>query len=89
MIFPSTDADCNCIHAELNTENSGITYWHDDHVGVWPSNTEAEVERVLCALTLQEKKDAVIQIESLDPALAKVPFSRGYLARCGASAGRP
>ncbi|KAH9933139.1 cytochrome P450 oxidoreductase [Epithele typhae] len=67
-------ADRNCIHVELNTENSGITYQHGDHVGVWPSNAEAEVDRLLCTLGLHDKKDAVIQIESLDPALAKVPF---------------
>nr|AXL48365.1 cytochrome P450 reductase [Ganoderma lucidum] len=67
-------ADRNCIHAELDTENSGITYQHGDHVGVWPSNSEVEVERLLCTLGLHDKKDTVIQIESLDPALAKVPF---------------
>ncbi|KAI0667595.1 cytochrome P450 oxidoreductase [Trametes maxima] len=67
-------SDRNCIHVELNTEGSGITYQHGDHVGVWPSNAEVEVERLLCALGLHDKKDAVINIESLDPALAKVPF---------------
>lgn len=67
-------ADRNCVHIELSTEGSGITYQHGDHVGVWPSNAEVEVERLLCALGLWEKKDAVINIESLDPALAKVPF---------------
>ena len=59
---------------EFNTEGSGITYQHGDHVGVWPSNAEKEVFRLLCALGLYEKKDKVINIESLDPALAKVPF---------------
>lgn len=67
-------ADRNCIHVEFNTEGSGITYQHGDHVGVWPSNAENEVQRLLCALGLVEKKDTVINIESLDPALAKVPF---------------
>lgn len=67
-------ADRNCIHVELNTENSGITYQHGDHVGVWPSNSEVEVERLLCTLGRHDKKDSVIQIESFDPALAKVPF---------------
>lgn len=43
-------------------------------MGVWPSNAEVEVQRLLCALGLYEKKDKVINIESLDPALAKVPF---------------
>ncbi|KAI0785222.1 cytochrome P450 oxidoreductase [Abortiporus biennis] len=70
----SLDADRNCVHVELNIEGSGITYQHGDHVGVWPSNAEVEVDRLLCALGLYEKKDTVISIESLDPALAKVPF---------------
>ncbi|EPT05179.1 cytochrome P450 oxidoreductase [Fomitopsis schrenkii] len=64
----------NCVHMEFNTEGSGITYQHGDHVGVWPSNAEKEVFRLLCALGLYEKRDKVINIESLDPALAKVPF---------------
>jgi NADPH-ferrihemoprotein reductase len=59
---------------ELNTEGSGITYQHGDHVGVWPSNPDLEVDRLLCALGLYDKQDQVIGIESLDPALAKVPF---------------
>ncbi len=67
-------ADRNCVHIELSTEGSGITYQHGDHVGVWPSNAEVEVDRLLCALGLYDKRDTVINIESLDPALAKVPF---------------
>src|SRR5579863_5342283 len=64
----------SCVHVELNIEGSGITYQHGDHVGVWPSNPDVEVERLLCATGLSEKRDTVIGIESLDPALAKVPF---------------
>ncbi|KZT40655.1 riboflavin synthase domain-like protein [Sistotremastrum suecicum HHB10207 ss-3] len=64
----------NCVHMELNIEGSGVMYQHGDHVGVWPSNPDVEVERLLCALGLAEKRDTVIGIESLDPALAKVPF---------------
>jgi NADPH-ferrihemoprotein reductase len=68
------DSGRNCVHIELNTEGSGITYQHGDHVGVWPSNPNLEVDRLLCVLGLMDKKDNVISIESLDPALAKVPF---------------
>jgi NADPH-ferrihemoprotein reductase len=64
----------NCVHLELGIEGSGITYQHGDHVGVWPSNAEVEVKRLLCVLGLWDKRDNVIGIESLDPALAKVPF---------------
>ncbi|KIY45569.1 hypothetical protein FISHEDRAFT_49135 [Fistulina hepatica ATCC 64428] len=66
--------DRNCVHIELATEGSGISYQHGDHVGVWPSNPDVEVDRLLCALGLYKKRDQVIGIESLDPALAKVPF---------------
>ncbi|KAF8558373.1 hypothetical protein OG21DRAFT_1405560 [Imleria badia] len=67
-------ANRNCVHMEFNIEGSGITYQHGDHVGVWPSNPDVEVERLLCVLGLGDKKDTVINIDSLDPALAKVPF---------------
>ncbi|KAJ7688228.1 putative cytochrome P450 oxidoreductase [Mycena olivaceomarginata] len=69
-----TTQERNCVHLELSTEGSGITYQHGDHVGVWPLNPDVEVTRLLCALGLLDKKDTVIGIESLDPALAKVPF---------------
>ena len=53
-----------------------MNYQHGDHVSVWPTNPEIEVDRFLFALGLgaPERRDAVIGIESLDPALAKVPF---------------
>lgn len=66
--------DRNCVHAEFNIEGSGLTYQHGDHVGVWPTNPDGEVDRLLYALGLYDKKDTAIGIESLDPALAKVPF---------------
>ncbi|KLO17258.1 riboflavin synthase domain-like protein [Schizopora paradoxa] len=68
------DGERNCVHIEISIEGSGIAYQHGDHVGVWPSNSDVEVERLLCALGMHDKRDAVIGIESLDPALAKVPF---------------
>ena len=70
----AVDGERNCVHIELNIEGSGIAYQHGDHVGVWPANAELEVDRLLCVLGLYTKKDTVIGIESLDPALAKVPF---------------
>ncbi|KAM6489858.1 hypothetical protein JOM56_014670 [Amanita muscaria] len=65
--------DRNCVHMEFNIEGSGITYQHGDHVGLWPTNPDVEVDHLLCALGLY-KKEAVVNVESLDPALAKVPF---------------
>ena len=72
----SHDGERNCIHMEFDTTGSGITYQHGDHVGIWPSNQDVEVDRLLFALGLgsPERRQAVIGVESLDPALAKVPF---------------
>ena len=70
----SLDGERNCVHMEVNIEGSGIAYQHGDHVGIWPQNSDLEVQRLLCALGLHAKQDTVIGIESLDPALAKVPF---------------
>lgn len=69
-------ADRNCIHIEFDTTGSGISYQHGDHVGVWPSNADVEVDRLLFTLGLgsEERRKQVIGVESLDPALAKVPF---------------
>ncbi|KAG9315571.1 hypothetical protein JVU11DRAFT_3207 [Chiua virens] len=67
-------ANRNCVHMEFDIEGSGVTYQHGDHVGVWPCNPDVEVDRLLCVLGLGLKKDTVINIDSLDPALAKVPF---------------
>lgn len=72
-LFQST-VNRNCVHVEFNTEGSDLTYEHGDHVGVWASNPDLEVVRLLCALGLYNKKDKVIGVDSLDPALAQVPF---------------
>lgn len=68
------DGDRNCIFAEFDITDSGIRYQTGDHVGVWPLNPDAEVERFLRILGLTGKRDQAIDVKSLDPALAKVPF---------------
>ncbi|KAK8846787.1 hypothetical protein IAR55_005875 [Kwoniella newhampshirensis] len=66
--------DRNCIHIEFDITGSGISYQHGDHVGIWPSNPDLEVNRLLSILGLEQKAQAIVDVESLDPALAKVPF---------------
>jgi NADPH-ferrihemoprotein reductase len=72
----SIGGERNCVHIEFDITGSGMTYQHGDHVGVWPSNPDYEVERMLSVLGLasEDRRNAVVAIESLDPTLAKVPF---------------
>ena len=71
----SVGADRNCVHIEFDITGSGMSYQHGDHVGVWPSNPDLEVDRMLSVLGLDgDRRHAIVTIESLDPALAKVPF---------------
>lgn len=68
------DGDRNCIFAEFDIKDSGIRYQTGDHVGVWPLNPDVEVDNLLRVLGMESKRDQVIDVKSLDPALAKVPF---------------
>ncbi|GAA5912294.1 NADPH--hemoprotein reductase [Sporobolomyces salmoneus] len=68
------DGDRNCVHTEFDLTDSGIRYQTGDHLGLWPLNPDSEVERFLAILGLKEKRDKPIDVKSLDPALAKVPF---------------
>ncbi|WWC67713.1 uncharacterized protein I206_101625 [Kwoniella pini CBS 10737] len=75
-LFTLNGGDRNCIHIEFDLTGSGMNYQHGDHVGIWPSNPDIEVDRILSVLGLLDnnKRFNIIDIESLDPALAKVPF---------------
>jgi NADPH-ferrihemoprotein reductase len=68
------DGERNCVHMEFDITGSGMNYQHGDHVGIWPSNPDVEVDRILSVLGLEGKRHGIVQIESLDSALAKVPF---------------
>ncbi|BEJ12801.1 hypothetical protein CspHIS471_0212610 [Cutaneotrichosporon sp. HIS471] len=70
----AVDGERNCVHIEFDLTGSGLSYQHGDHVGVWPSNPDLEVVRTMTVLGLLDKRNAVVDIVSLDPALAKVPF---------------
>ena len=73
-LFVADVADRSCVHAEFDISGSGISYQHGDHLGVWAVNPDPQVERFLAVLGLTEKRHQVVQITSLDPQLAKVPF---------------
>lgn len=66
------DGERNCVFAEFDITGAGIRYKAGDHIGIWPMNPEQEVQRTLNVLGLQGS--TIIDVISLDPALAKVPF---------------
>ncbi|KAK9320725.1 hypothetical protein V1517DRAFT_197856 [Lipomyces orientalis] len=63
----------NCLHVEIDLEDSNLKFTTGDHVAIWPQNSDKEVDRFLSVLGLTEKRDTVISVTAIDPT-AKVPF---------------
>jgi len=69
-----TAADRYCLHAELDLSDfPEIGYKTGDHLSIWPSNPNAEVERVLIQLGRLHEADVPILIKSLDGSKVKIP----------------
>lgn len=94
-VFPSSP-DRSCVHMEFDLEGSGVTYQHGDHLAVWANNADHEVARLTHILGLANKESKKVDVKSLDPTLAKVPFPTPttyeavlkYYLDIGAKAGR-
>lgn len=71
----------HCIHVELDLSNSNIKYLTGDHLAIWPSNPDSKVTKFVEALGLEDKKDHVIDIKSLDPTVhCEIPTPTTYAA---------
>jgi NADPH-ferrihemoprotein reductase len=69
-----TSADRNCLHAELDLSGfPEINYKTGDHLSIWPSNPNLEVERVLKQLGRLHEADVPILIKSLNGSKVKIP----------------
>lgn len=68
-----TVRDRNCLHLEIDISKSNLTYQTGDHIAIWPTNADQEVDRFHRVLGLEAKKDTVISVKPLEPT-AKVPF---------------
>ena len=62
----------NCIHMELDLSDE-LVYKTGDHLAIWPSNPDEEVERLLTTLGRQAQKDTPLLIKALDSSRLKVP----------------
>lgn len=65
----------NCVHLDLDlSDHPEMKYKTGDHLAIWATNPDGEVETLLSALGLSERRDVPISIKSLDPTLkVKVP----------------
>ncbi|KAF2154550.1 riboflavin synthase domain-like protein [Myriangium duriaei CBS 260.36] len=68
-------SDRNCLHMELDIKAvPEMRYKTGDHLAVWPVNPADEVDRLLLALGMTDKRDVPILIRSTDPAVkVKIP----------------
>ncbi|KAK9240296.1 hypothetical protein V1525DRAFT_353960 [Lipomyces kononenkoae] len=63
----------NCLHVEIDLQDSNLKFTTGDHIAVWPQNSDKEVDRFLSVLGLTAKRNDVIHVTPLDPT-TKVPF---------------
>ncbi|KAI9486014.1 MAG: hypothetical protein EXX96DRAFT_547381 [Benjaminiella poitrasii] len=87
-------ADRHCLHMEIDISDTNLTYQTGDHVAIWPTNNEVEVERLAKVLGLLDKLDTIVHVQAVDPAASKqFPFPvpttyracfRHYLDICAA-----
>lgn len=67
QLFKNTQR--HCLHIELDlTETPEIVYKTGDHLAIWPSNPDAEVDRLVHVLGLTSRRSIPIIIKSTDPA---------------------
>ncbi|TVY69339.1 NADPH--cytochrome P450 reductase [Fusarium oxysporum f. sp. cubense] len=85
------NGDRNCIFLELVLAGSGLSYETGDHIAVWPTNSNKEVDRFLRVLGLLDKRYQVIDLNSVDEE-TKIQFptpttyeavARFYMDICG------
>jgi NADPH-ferrihemoprotein reductase len=67
-----TTKERNCLHMEVSLEGSGLSYQTGDHLAVWPTNADREVDRLFKVLGMEEKRTTVIKVSSTDPT-TKIP----------------
>jgi NADPH-ferrihemoprotein reductase len=62
-----TSGDRNCVHMELDiSEHPELVYKTGDHLAVWPTNADSEVDILLDALNLQARRDTPVLMRQLD-----------------------
>lgn len=73
QLISSKQDSRHCLHLDLDISGTGLKYETGDHLAVWPSNNNTEVDRLLDVLDLTHKRRHVIQVENTD-SFVKAPF---------------
>lgn len=63
----------SCVHAEFDLSDSNLRYTTGDHLAIWPSNANENVEKFLACFGLKEKRNTVFSLQALDSTVS-VPF---------------
>jgi len=58
--------DRSCVHAEFDISESNLRYTTGDHLAIWPSNSDEDVNRFLKCFGLELKADEVFSLKKLD-----------------------
>lgn len=63
----------NCIHAEFDLSNTNLRYSTGDHLAVWPSNSDYNVNNFVKAFGLEGRLNDVFSLKPLDSTVS-IPF---------------
>ncbi|KAJ1965228.1 hypothetical protein GGI12_000917 [Dipsacomyces acuminosporus] len=64
-------ADRHLLHIEVDLSGSGMHYEAGDHIGIYPTNADEEVDLLLGSLGLLDKADSPIAVKATDPYAAQ------------------
>ncbi|KAK5110314.1 hypothetical protein LTR85_001295 [Meristemomyces frigidus] len=76
------DSKRNCLHMELDlSSHPELHYKTGDHLAIWPSSPDSEVDRLLQALGLTDRANVPLSIKTLDSTInLRVPTPTTFAA---------
>ncbi|KAI8332845.1 hypothetical protein BC941DRAFT_435540 [Chlamydoabsidia padenii] len=73
-LTPNSRDQRHCLHLDVDLATSGMSYSTGDHLGIWPTNNEAEVNLVSTLFGWDDNYlDSIMSVIPTDPTL-KAPF---------------
>ncbi|CAI5759352.1 unnamed protein product [Candida verbasci] len=63
----------NCVHVEFDISDSNLKYTTGDHLAIWPSNSNENIDTFLKCFNLTDKRDVIFDLKALDSTY-QIPF---------------